>query len=156
MPAPVYKTLRETFEALILSKDDCWIFSRAHSNGYGRFSFKGIRYYAHRVSWILYKGDIPNGLNVLHECDNPICCNPDHLFLGTQSDNALDMVSKNRHVVYKGESNTNHVLTEADVVVIREKFSSGYYSHRELAEKFDVTKSTITKIINRETWSHVP
>lgn len=82
-----------------LGADDCWI---AHGGGYNQrgwhvtFKAGGGRHLAHRVAWELANGPINNGLFVLHKCDNPRCCNPSHLFLGTQADNVRDMISKGR------------------------------------------------------------
>lgn len=76
---------------------DCWIWTAAKKRrDYGGFVLHGKGRYAHRVSWQITYGDIPDGMNVLHHCDNPSCVNPNHLFLGNQSDNARDMVSKGR------------------------------------------------------------
>lgn len=96
MPAPKYKSLKECFDALVIKGEDCWLCTRVHSNGYGRFPFKGIRYYSHRVAWELYYGPIPEGFQILHHCDNPICCNPNHLFIGKAKDNVADMIQKGR------------------------------------------------------------
>lgn len=76
----------------------CWIWIGGKtSDGYGKFYLNGIKRRAHRVAWVIRNGQIPEGLNVLHNCDNPSCVNPDHLFLGTQIDNIIDMVSKGRN-----------------------------------------------------------
>lgn len=76
----------------------CWIWNGAVNNkGYGVFRINGKNYYAHRIAHEIFKGTIPDGLLVCHHCDNPPCVRPDHLFIGTISDNARDMVSKKRH-----------------------------------------------------------
>lgn len=96
----------ERFESKFDKGDGCWVW-KAHKNknGYGQFGvmLEGrngymVNRYAHRVSWMLYRGEIPEGLCVCHSCDNPSCVNPDHLFLGTRKDNTQDMINKGRHL----------------------------------------------------------
>jgi hypothetical protein len=81
----------------VLSPDECWdwLYS-TNKDGYGNFWFQGSNVNSHRVAWILTFGPIPNGLDILHKCDNPPCCNPSHLFLGTHEDNMRDMGEKGR------------------------------------------------------------
>ena len=74
----------------------CRPFSSTFTNGYGCFAYKGRNWRAHRVAWILVYGYIPDGLCVLHRCDNPACCNTEHLFTGTQADNMRDKIAKGR------------------------------------------------------------
>lgn len=91
--------IRRVYESKVVRSDNCWDWKAAKDkNGYGRMTLKaGITHpKAHQVSWYLTHGDIPKGLCVLHKCDNPICSNPAHLFLGTHLDNTRDMISKNR------------------------------------------------------------
>src|SRR2546422_11309402 len=100
-PSPLArKPLEERFWAKVqkLPNDGCWIWT-AHTNehGYGRLSIKrGVVERAHRISWRLHFGSIPDGLCVLHKCDNPPCIRPDHLFLGTKTDNSVDRQTKHR------------------------------------------------------------
>ena len=76
----------------------CWLWTGAAvPKGYGTFNIEGKFHRAPRVSWTLFRGDIPAGLLVLHHCDLPLCVNPEHLFLGTNADNQLDSIRKNRH-----------------------------------------------------------
>lgn len=85
-------------EKYIQSDSGCWNWQRCKNKaGYGIYVYKQKNYLAHRFSWSLKNGDINKGLHVLHKCDNPACVNPDHLFLGTQSDNNKDCKSKGRH-----------------------------------------------------------
>ncbi len=77
--------------------DGCWVWmANTFRNGYGGFTLNGKHTLAHRASWVIFNGEIPTGLQVLHKCDNSLCVNPDHLFLGTAADNIYDMVSKGR------------------------------------------------------------
>lgn len=99
-PRPILERFHEKYEKVPFS--GCWIWTHAKmaKGGYGRITFKQgsqVGVGAHRVSWELHNGPIPNGMWVLHRCDVPACVNPDHLFLGNASDNALDAVSKGRH-----------------------------------------------------------
>ncbi len=93
------QTDEQRFWLKVKKTDMCWLWKGylTRKNGYGKISFNKKDQVAHRVSWQLKNGDIPTGMSVLHKCDNPPCVNPDHLFLGTQRDNVLDMVRKKRH-----------------------------------------------------------
>lgn len=93
-PSPL--TPEERFWAKVEKGPDCWEWKAFRNKGYGKFTYNGRMYLAHRLSWILTNGPIPDGLGVLHSCDNPPCVNPDHLFLGTQLDNMRDASNKGR------------------------------------------------------------
>lgn len=86
-----------------VSDKGCWEWTGCKSNGYGRFWVKENncwkKDWAHRVSWKMFRGLIPKGLCVCHACDNPCCVNPEHLWIGSQSENSLDMIKKGRQVV---------------------------------------------------------
>lgn len=113
-------------------------------------TFEGNKHYrVSRVSWILENGPIPDNLCVLHECDNPRCVCPDHLFLGTLGDNNTDRSKKGRSAA--GEASGQSKLTEANVAIIRKGGN-----RRALAARFDVSGSTISAILLRKTWRHVP
>lgn len=87
----------DRFWQYVQKGDGCWLWtSNRHWKGYGQFSYKGKPIYAHRLSWIITSGNIPDGLLVCHRCDNPSCVRPDHLFLGTPEDNTRDMYVKGR------------------------------------------------------------
>lgn len=107
----------------------------------------------HRAAWRLFVGEIPDGLCVLHKCDNPICVNPNHLFLGTQADNSNDMWVKGRGKPGKsvGEKHGMSKLNEAIVREIRTSTERGVV----LAKKFGVTPTTICDVKKRRIWDHV-
>ena len=99
-------TLTERLERFTVRGPGCWGWIGATSSGYGRLGRGGRGeglVYAHRLSWELRNGPIPEGMCVLHRCDNPPCSNPDHLFLGTKADNNRDMSVKGRHVGTSGK-----------------------------------------------------
>lgn len=129
---------------------DCWEWQGDRDpHGYGYL--RHIR--AHRLAYELQYGTIPEGMNILHRCDNRACVNPNHLFLGTQEMNIYDMVGKQRHV--HGERHTSHKLTSQDVRAIRALRSSSRQSYFAIASQFGVSASAIEDIVRRITWKHV-
>lgn len=115
---------RNTVEAFwarvdVRGPDECWPWTGAlnRAGGYGHLSWGGRTIYAHRLAHTLRKGPIPEGMQILHACDNPLCCNPAHLSAGTQAENIADMVAKGRHAV--GERNARTKLTDEQVEAIR-------------------------------------
>lgn len=135
--------------------DDCWEWQAGlHKQGYGTVRF-GTMMLSHRVAWILSHGNIPNDLDVLHKCDNPPCCNPNHLFLGTHTDNMQDRERKGRHNAPCGENNKKHKLTENNVRYIRKRYAQGGITMRELANENGVYMTCVAKVIRRKTWKHV-
>ena len=91
----------------------CWNWTESTApNGYGRMSYNGTTDYAHRLSWNAHFGVIPDGLHVLHRCDNPTCVNPEHLFLGTHQDNMDDMMRKGRRGNTGGHWKVKRLLKE--------------------------------------------
>jgi len=138
----------------------CWEWNgRRRATGYGVFDGKG----AHRFSYTVHVGPIPDGLHVLHRCDNPPCVNPDHLWLGTQADNMRDMREKgrdNRTARSRGEAHHAAKLTAGQVADIRARFIAGINASRRgnsaaLAEAFGVTQATIQNIARRKAWKHI-
>lgn len=155
---PKYGTLRERFFSKV-SRDEsgrCWLWTGTGPRGYGMIRPTGAargasKLYAHRVSWELHYGPIPDGKHVLHRCDNPSCVNPEHLFLGTHADNMADKVSKGRQNTLRGEAVKNSKLTEKEVLEIR---SSGL-PYTRLAKLYDVSDVQISNICRRKQWAHV-
>ena len=123
--------------------------------GYGRFYLNGKWLTAHRVSWMMNNGPIPEGMLILHKCDNSSCVNIKHLFIGTQRDNVLDMIRKKRHKVLKGSANPNSKLNEFKVVQIRDLYGEGNTSYAKLAREFCVSPKLIELVIKRIVWRTV-
>lgn len=113
----------------------------------------GSRYLAHRFSYSIVHGEIPDGFDVCHKCDNPPCVNPKHLFLGTHKQNMADAVAKKRQA--RGSKAGLAKLTEKKVSKIKALYSSGGYSHRSLGRKFGVDGSQITRLLSKKQWRHV-
>lgn len=154
------KDVKRFWSKVAISPDftKCWEWQRPTVGGYGIIAIggrKGRMIYAHRFSYEIAHGEIPNEMKVLHECDNPICVNPAHLFLGTQADNMRDMNRKGRHADVKGEKNRFHKLTAEQVRYVRNRFATGAATRKELAVEMGVTTFAIQCIINRKTWKHV-
>lgn len=135
--------------------DDCWVCDLAPSHTYARLFIAGRRMLAHVVSWIAHNGQIPEGKKVCHSCDNTKCVRPDHLFLGTNSENMRDMVSKGRNKPMSGEKNGLAKLSKVDVVFIRDSLSNKSLSIKELSVQFGVSFQNIYRIALGKTWKHL-
>lgn len=134
---------KEKFWQHVEKTETCWNWKNATAGiTYGRIYDAHTRrsILAHRFSWELHYGPVPRGLLVLHKCDNPTCVNPEHLFLGTQSENMSDKVDKGR--------GRWKVLDLATVMYIRESYAAGKYSSIELAQMFNVSKATVFNIVS--------
>jgi hypothetical protein len=139
-----------------VDKDVCWLWLGAkNSGGYGSFLGTG----AHVRSYEYAKGPIPEGLCVLHSCDNPSCVNPAHLFLGTKADNSQDAWKKGRNFFQKhpearpkGENHANAKLNKKQIAEIRKLYASGVYYQKTLVKHFGVSQRTISLITRRESY----
>jgi hypothetical protein len=131
----------------------CWEWSLGRSHDYGQLRVHDVwldmPVYAHRVSYLLHYGPIPDGLNVCHTCDNPPCCNPEHLFLGDQVANLGDMAAKNRSA--HGERNGMARLTAGDVEEIRLLVSTGH-KRSDVAKKFGISGPHVSDIVRGKKW----
>ena len=144
----------ERFMAKIAKQPSgCWLWTGSKLRvGYGKFCMNGIPGTAHRAAWELFNGPIPEGMYVCHACDVRACVNPDHLFLGSQSDNMLDASSKNRLNTPKGSDHHSSKLTEEDVLAIRSRYTGRRGEQRRLADEYGVGPDQISRIINGKRW----
>lgn len=130
----------------------CWLWTGAvDKNGYGKLTVKYRDARAHRESYELHNGPIPDGLVVCHKCDVPACINPDHLFLGTHAENIADRDAKGRHVPSYGVDNGMAKLDPEKVLAIRA--SSG--SQRQIGVQFGVCQQNVSQIKRNTRWAHV-
>lgn len=143
----------------VYSKTDagsgCLEWIGAKRKGYGRLRIAGKDYAAHKLSWIESNGPIPNGMWVLHRCDNPACIQPSHLFLGTAKDNFDDMHCKGRYTPPRGEKQPNAKLNADKVLSLRKLYAKGM-QFRQMAKAFGINEATIKDCVRGETWSHIP
>lgn len=130
----------------------CWEWQGSKTlEGYGRCMRNGTTIRAHRLSWFLANGTIPDGFCVCHKCDNPSCVNPAHLFLGTIGDNNRDRSTKERNGAAYGEQNGNAVLTKEKVELARLLHNDGV-SYGQIANRLGISKTTVANVIKGRTW----
>jgi len=133
----------------------CWLWTGAfYTTGYGVMRVAGRNVRAHRVSWELEHGPIPDGLQVLHRCDVRACVRPDHLSLGTHADNVADRDNKGRQP--RGELNGLAKLTQEQVRAMRAEYAAGGISQPALARRYGIAHGTLEAILHRRSWKHVP
>ncbi len=142
------------FWANVDKSGECWEWTGGRTGtGYGVFGRPQVK--AHRYVWSIEYGPIPHGMFVCHQCDNPPCVRPDHLFLGTPSDNMQDMVAKGRarggHAQI-GEQNGRAKITSAIATAIRSEWKARGGSQRELGMKFGISQSAVSAILSGKSW----
>lgn len=136
-------------------KNDCWIWTKSKTkDGYGVMVVNRKQYRVHRLSYQEFVGEIPSGLLVCHKCDTPLCFNPSHLFLGTVTENALDMVRKERNFYQVGECGPNAKQTTESVLQIKKLRADGL-GLKEIASMFNTTFGNISQICKGKTWKHL-
>jgi len=138
----------------------CWVWMGSkYGKGYGKICMNGRNTSAHRVSWMLNRGPIPDGLCVLHKCDNPPCVNPKHLFIGTLKDNAQDCVLKGRKpdrgYMHQGERSAKAKLTNAQVLEMRRLNTEEGVKAPTLAKQFGINVNHCYDILYRVCWKHI-
>jgi hypothetical protein len=162
--------MKRLFERTKIDDNGCWIWQEGKAtDGYGqtRIGADTTRL-VHRIMYREAYGDFDRKMLICHKCDTPACCNPDHLFIGTNSDNVRDAANKGRMAkgkkngcyihpekVPRGTTNGMSVLTEDKVIEIRNRYAKGDISQLNLGKLYGVSEHTIWTIVHRKTWKHV-
>ena len=155
---------KERFSQFVQQGDpgECWLWTGGRSNGKGgkrdirraAFWLDGTTMHASRAAWIIFRGD-PEDRWVLHTCDNHLCVNPNHLYLGDAFDNAKDRADRNPDSFVKGESHGRTKLTDKEVREIKNKYKPRKYSQQKLANEYGVGRTSIQQIIEGRSWAHI-
>lgn len=152
------QTIKDRFMSkVIIGKDevkDCWNWSASTARGgYGQFRVlkngKWTMGRANRISYELFKGELINSLLVCHTCDNPLCVNPNHLFLGTYKENAQDMLKKGRRKLTR---NPNHKFLNRSIVEnMRKDYLEGM-KQAQIALKYDFSRQQVSRVVTNKIW----
>lgn len=147
-------SVEERFWARVDTTGDCWTYTGPKNRlGYGVAGHKALpdrSRFAHRYAWQVTNGPIPEGMRVLHRCDNPPCVNPDHLWLGTIADNNRDRKVKGR----SSRGQASH-LAKVDVDTVRAIRAERVLTQRQMAAKYGIHRSQVQRIVYRVDWAHV-
>lgn len=136
------------------NENDCWEWEGyKDKDGYGTIHLEYKTRRVHRIVYELTYGSIPNRLYVLHKCDNPSCCNPNHLFIGTVQDNSDDQKRKRRTTV--GDKHGRSKLTEKNILEIKRLYNTGDYYQSDLGKLFNISHQEISRIINNKRWRYL-
>ena len=148
-----FEEVKETFLGLITKlPNGCWQYPSVSDADYGRVFFDGKRIKAHRFAWIVFKGKIPTGKQVLHHCDFRPCVNPDHLFLGVHGDNMRDMAEKGRAASFPLEKNPNSKYNRLEVAAVRTLSFEKRLNSTEIERITGIPRSTVRNMVNRRSW----
>jgi hypothetical protein len=145
--------LKERFEKLVIKKDEgCWGWKGSITNGYAKIAFENLPLSGHRASWIIFKGVLPKKLFVCHKCNNALCTNPEHLYLGTHKQNMKDRKNCRRDPV--GEKNGMSKLKEKEVLEMKKMFKKKI-SGAEIARFFNISPGIVSEIKNGHYWAYL-
>lgn len=147
----------------------CWVWTASvNIKGYGQTAYRQRMCGAHRMSYVIHNGLIPEGMLICHHCDNRVCVNPTHLFIGTAQDNSTDMKEKGRsalgpkngmiknpHKQPRGEVHGNSKFTAGDILEIRRLYASKWGSATQIGLLFGTSKKYVLKVVHRQTWTHI-
>lgn len=151
--------LIERFWEKVNKTKTCWLWTgmtyfRKKIN-YGKMQICSVDRSTHRISWEIHNGRIPKGMCVLHKCDIPLCVRPDHLWLGTAAENCADRANKGRNNHASGERVKSSKLKKNQIPEIRSLYSSGRFTHQQIATRYNVNRKTIGNIVNGLIWKHI-
>lgn len=180
----IFKLVKHEPCSLYPDLSDCWVWQHTKlASGYGRMHIEGVTYRIHRLAYSLLVGEIPDGMLVCHKCDNRLCCNPEHLFLGDSDANAKDMVNKGRQSkgdkhyaridpsksargerhgsktkpwsVNRGEGHCRARVNMGQVTAIRERWLFGD-TMADLAREYGISETNVAYMVKNKSWKHVP
>ncbi len=137
----------------VRGENECWEWTGGKRAGYGRMRKGRKQVGAHCVSWEIHNGELPAGFQALHDCDNPGCVNPGHLFLGTHGDNMADRNTKGRSA--KGEGHGRAKITKEQVIAIRRRYAVGGVTQTQLGEYYGLGQGAVHYIVSGKSWAHV-
>jgi len=134
----------------------CWEWKGyKNKSGYGRITINYKNYTCHRIIYELVNNIIPDNLCICHTCNNPSCCNPNHLYLATHAINNKQCRDDKRNNIPRGENHYKTILTNEDILEIRIKYSTNSYTQREMGKEYGVSDKTIDGIVSHRRWKHI-